>query len=614
VISRRQFVAGTVAPLFGAPPQRPGEQFFGEIVRGFARNARATSPTFAVCDFPGGTKLKNCVARSGKTYVSVARMLPALAAMYAAGRRVEGVDIGAILLAAFRNAFDPASRDYWEEPPAQKSNQRQVEASLVGWSLWRAGDSLLARLTSRERANIQAWLASCTRVAERKHNHAWFSAINHAARLGLAQRWKEFSGNEQWMLADLDALDKMGTPGDGWYSDSLTLPIFDYYNFWTFASHFLEWRQIIGRKYPEIAERFQGRLRLFLEKTPYFFSADGSHPLFGRSLIYRWAVLLPLVAAYEQGLWPHSPGLLRRIVRLSLEYHSRTGSYDGAAGKLRETYSAQGTAGLREFYVDNGHPYWCMPAFSYLALPRTDPFWTAPEEPLPVERGDYLLRFDGPRMLLAGTRASGQVRWIQAQCAYHHVRYRDKYIKFSYSSHFPFNIIPREDRCPWDAALVFRNPATGNMAARAAVDMGELTADGVHMRWHTELDGRAISVESTIRVSGEFETRRHEVTGAEGFEALEGSAALGLQAGEQPSRSGGILRSGATGCCVASWPEAASVEIAAGTNVIYPGSVVNTLRTVCRQRTVLRSVHYASPKPLDDAVLHRRARELHNSI
>jgi hypothetical protein len=414
------------------------------------------------------------------------------------------------------------------------------------------------------------------------------------------------------MLEDLKALDSMASVGDGWYSDSLTLPIFDYYNFWTFASHFLQWSQIVGKRYPEIAARFGKRVRLFLEKTPYFFGANGSHVLFGRSLIYRWAVLLPMIEAYEQGLWPHSPGLLRRIIRMSLDFHQRIGSYDSAAGKLRETYSAEGTPALREFYVDNGHPYWCMPAFSFLALPRRDPFWTAPEEPLPIEKSDFLVRFEGPRMLLSGTRASGQVRWIQAQAAYPNIRYRDKYIKFGYSSHFPFNIVPDEKRCPWDATLIFRNPSTGNMAARTAVDRGELTEGGVHIRWRTELDGRTILVETTLRLDGEFETRRHEVTGAAGLEAIEGSAALGLHAGEQPTNHDGILRS-AAGDCVASWP-AGSVEIADGTNVIHARSAVSTLRTACNERTVLRSVHYASPKPLDAVTLHRRGRELLKSL
>ena len=613
-MTRRQHLQLLAAGALGAAPAREDfDGFFFEIVRGFVRNARATSPSYAVCDFPDGTKLKTCLAHSGKTYIGVARMLPALASFRAAGRNIPGIDLDAILLAIFRHSFDPAHPDYWEEPPPDRVNQRQVEASLVAWSLWRLGDRFLARLTPRERANVQAWLASCTRVVERKHNHAWFSAINHAGRLALAPRWKEFSGDEAWMLEDLAALDAMGSPGDGWYSDSLTLPIFDYYNFWTFASHFLQWNQMIGARYPRLAARFAERLRPFLEKTPHFFGANGCHALMGRSLIYRWGVLTPLVEAYEQKLWPHSPGLLRAIVRRSLDFHRAIGSYDAEAGKLRETYSAGGTRSVREMYIDNGHPYWSMQAYSFLALPRTDPFWSAPEEPLPIDRGDFLVRFEGPRMLLAGARDSGQVRWIQAQPAYHHLRYRDKYIKFSYSSHFAFNILPEEDRCPWDNALVFRNPATGHMAARAQ-SKGELTRDGVRTQWRTELDGRTIEVVTTLRLAGEFEARVHEVRGAGGFEVLEGGCALGLEDGEEPR--GAHSLTARNGYMIAAWNlggfDSLTVETVSGANVIWPRAAVLTLRAKGADQMTLRSLHYASPKPL--AALEDRAREIRKSL
>jgi hypothetical protein len=597
-----------LAPLVGRaswPAQPSLSDFFTQILAGYLRNARATSPSYAVCDFPHGTKLRSCTTPGGKTYVSVARMLPALASY-------RSPDLDPALLSTFRNAFDPVHPDYWGEPPRDKTDQRQVEASLVAWSLWRLGGRFLRQLTSAERARIQKWLASCTVVAERKHNHAWFSAINHAARLSLSARWPEFHGDQQWMLDDLHALESMATVGDGWYADSLTLPIFDYYNFWTFASHFLEWNQIAGAKYPQLTTRFRERLKLFLKNTPYFFAANGSHVLYGRSLIYRWAVLTPLVQAYEQGLWPHSPGLLRRIVRLSLDYHRGIGSYDPDLGKLRETYSADGNPDIREFYVDNGHPYWSMQAYSFLALPATDPFWTAPEEPLPIERADFRIRFEGPRMLLVGDRRSGQVRWIQAQGTYPHIRYRDKYIKFSYSSHFPFCLLKDEDKCPWDATLVFRNPATGHTAARQGITDGRLTADGVRIAWWTELDGRRIEVISEIDILGEFERRRHHIQGAEGFEALEGSAALG---GSFTS-DGAKLRN-PSGHLIASWNLAGFDTIEPteefharrDVNVIYPRTAILTLRAKSSP-TTLASLHYASPKPLATSELEAAAKKL----
>ena len=55
--------------------------------------------------------------------------------------------------------------------------------------------------------------------------------------------------------------------------------------------------------------------------------------LFGRSLIYRWAVVLPYVLAYQQKAWPYSPGLLRRIVRRNLEFHWELGAFDARGGQ-----------------------------------------------------------------------------------------------------------------------------------------------------------------------------------------------------------------------------------------------------------------------------------------
>ena len=44
------------------------------------------------------------------------------------------------------------------------------------------------------------------------------------------------------------------------------------------------------------------RVSPMLMSTPYFFAGNGGHVLYGRSLIYRWGVLTPLVLAYQQKL------------------------------------------------------------------------------------------------------------------------------------------------------------------------------------------------------------------------------------------------------------------------------------------------------------------------
>lgn len=648
-MERRKFLelvaamlATATAPvrLAAAEPRRLSGMFdpyFLQLVQGFLLSARGTAPGFAVCDFPQGTLLKGCLTPSGKSYVSVARMLPLLSEWYAAGKEprtftIEGdaIHIEHVILEIFRNAFDPQHPHYWGEPPSDKPTQRSVEAALVADALSRVGDPLLGQLTSRERSNIQRWLASCTTFPERTTNHAWFTCLNQSVRLRLSERWPEFSGDEEWMLADLKALDALFIPGpDGWYSDWPKIPIYDYYNFWTFANFPLLWSRMIGSRYPEWSERFRSRVRLFLQTAPYFFAPDGSHPWFGRSLIYRWAVLSPLVLGYQQGIWPHSPGLLRRIVRANLEFYWKIGSFDPELGKLRETLSAEGTPDVRESYIDNGHPYWATLGMMMYSIPAADPFWTEPEEPLPVERGDFAVRFEGPRMLVAGTQASGHVRWLQARNEPKFPRYRDKYNKFVASSHFPFNILEREDRCPWDQTLVFRNRTTGVCAGRIEVVGGELLADGVETVWRADLDGREFEVRSRIRLLGDFEERTHGITVPAGVhsvevEILEGSHALGLQEDEsfedRHGESWRCIRSRRSGHCLVTWKLAGYEKLNVAewfeetkrtrVNIIYPRMAVNTLIGRVPEQVEFASLHYASPRPMELEAILRRGEEL----
>jgi len=168
-MNRRQFLASTAAPVLAAaePPHTILDRYWLPILDGFLRNARATSPSFAVCDFPDGTILKGSIGESGKTYDSVSRMLPALAAWVVSGRAKPN-DLKSLRL-MFANAFDPDHPDYWLPAEPGRSSQRQVESSLVAWSVWLLRDKLLPLLTSRQRANIQAWLASCTQYPGARH-------------------------------------------------------------------------------------------------------------------------------------------------------------------------------------------------------------------------------------------------------------------------------------------------------------------------------------------------------------------------------------------------------------------------------------------------------------
>ena len=580
------------------------ERLFREILEGFLRNAAKTSKSLAVCEFPDATITESFKAASGLSTTAVCRMMPAMAAW------VKGTGDRKLLetvATIYRNAFDPANPDYWLPSPDGKQNQRQVESSIVAWSLWLLREELLPLLGERGRRNAAEWLEGCTRVPVRGNNWAWFTAVNQAARLALAPSWPEFQGQEAFMIDDLKALDAMAA-GEGWYNDGLTGHGFDYYNSWVFASHFLYWDEIIGRRYPEWSRRFAQRLDAWLKTFPHFFAANGSHVLYGRSLIYRWAVVTPLVLAYRQQRWPHSPGLLKRIVRGNLEYFWSIGAFDSDRGKLRESLSAEGTTRIRETYIDGGHPYWGMQAFAMFLIPPGDPFWTRSEEPLPVERADFQLPLKGPGLLVAGSKASGHLRLIQARSTRDDPHYRDKYNKLAYSSHFPFCVNWEKTRGGWDNSLVLWDATTGETITRGVIESSEVTRDRVEIVYPLG----PMRVRTRVIVDGEFEGRVHHiesVASLSGWVFREGSYPLGLSGGDRVKQSaaGGTIQASnpRTTHLVAVWRLAGWQLLegftGTGDSVVYPRYVIPTLTAeISPDRRILASVHYASPRPLRD--------------
>lgn len=641
-MERREFLAALpCAALAQTPSGQPlsltvlAEQIFLEIARGYVAAAAKTSDSFAVVEYSGATVTQNFLAKSGKSATGVTRMLPALAA-WIAGKRQPGIlhiegkpfDLLDVTGSAIVNGTNPAHKDYWGASPADTQNQRQVESSIVAWSAWLLRDTLLPQLSSEERGRLNAWLASCTQREVRRNNWAWFTAVNIAARIGLKDKFEEFTYERNFMFDDLTALDAMYV-GQGWYNDDKPHQAFDYYNSWVFASHFLYWNAMVGERFPEWSKRFAERLRVYLERAPFFFGANGSHILYGRSLIYRFGVLTPLVLAYQQKLWPHEPGLLHRIVRGNLEYYRQVKGFDPAKGKLRETYSDHGTVDIHESYIDGGHPYWGMQAFSMMLIDREDLFWTGAEAPLPVERTGFVQPMESPGLVLVGHRPSGQVKLLQGRSSKSDVQYRDKYNKLVYSSHFPFNIVQRPDICPWDNALVIRDARRRKSAGRGELTESRIFNDGIEIAYAIEYGGIKVSVRSTVVAAGEFEIRTHRVIGPEdidrGIELAEGSSALGLDAPDDADHAAAdtfaIARNRRNGYLIASWLGPGWNGIGSAwdfgasdtstSNIITLQMEVNTLWVPLKPGgQVLYSVHYASPKPLPHAQLHATAAQL----
>jgi hypothetical protein len=444
------------------------------------------------------------------------------------GKRYDLVELTRRALLA---GTDPASPGYWGVPDEPgTSDQRTVESGQVAFALWQSRSRVWDTLGDRERAQIIAWLDACGhRPPAWRNNWALFWAVNHASRKALG------APHDQSIITDVLAwLDDVYC-GDGWYDDGPARGVshFDDYTLWVFSSHVLAWAQVDGMSDVARRDELLDRIRKLMVHLPYFFAADGRYPEYGRSLSYKFARLGAPIWAYHAGVWPHSPGMLRRMVGRHIRSYLDAGAVR-ADGTLRQELSSEGSADVRETYIATGSTYWAMQAFGALwTLADDDPFWTDQEEPLPVEQGDFTRVLPEPGWVLVGSRATGGVQRFSAKSS----RYPAKYGKFVYATHAPFN-----------AGLSGGMPSPDNMLCLISGDhVGhrDQTLDAavgepgwLRFRYEQTLGEYTHLIETVIVTHGDNHLRAHRIhlaSGAPPTRAVEGGFPLGYHPGAIPA-------------------------------------------------------------------------------
>ena len=73
-------------------------------------------------------------------------------------------DLLDVVGSALANGTNPDHKDYWLPASKDEQDQRQVESSLIAWSLWLLRDTLLPQMSSADRRRLDEWFASCTVV------------------------------------------------------------------------------------------------------------------------------------------------------------------------------------------------------------------------------------------------------------------------------------------------------------------------------------------------------------------------------------------------------------------------------------------------------------------
>ena len=317
-------------------------------------------------------------------------------------------------------------------------DQRIVESADIAVALWMSRERVFNKMSEAEQEQVIAWLAQVDGKGTYTDNWILFTAMVQAVRhqLGFPSPLDDLDSR----LRQIDEFYR----GDGWYVDGPT-DEFELYNAWMFGWHYLLWTWIDGERRPDQRQQVLQRGRSFLDGFLYFFGANGSYPAWGRSIVYRFAAVAPLGVGHFLEIAPEEPGLLRRVSSGCIRYFYERGLFDPEGHFVRQGYHGDFPA-AGEGYISPGSPYWCCHGLFPLTFDRDDPFWTATESPLPVERGDFELVLPSPGLLLSGRRDTGQVILLNSRSGQEHDtprhNYTSKYGKLAYSTHFPFNVIP----------------------------------------------------------------------------------------------------------------------------------------------------------------------------
>ena len=347
------------------------------------------------------------------------------------------INLETLLRDALLDGTNPSNRyTYWGD--IGHLEQRIVESADIAVAIWMSRERVFYKMTTAEQEQIVAWLAQVDGKGTYSDNWILFTAMVQAIRhhLGFPSPLDDLD----YRLMQIDEFYR----GDGWYVDGPSNE-FELYNAWMFGWHYLLWAWIDGERRPEHRQRVLERGRSFIQGFLHFFGANGSYPAWGRSIVYRFAAVAPFAVGHFLEIAPDDPGLLRRVSSGCIRYFYDRGLFDPDHHFVRQGYHGDfPEAG--EAYISPGSPYWCCHGLFALTFDHDDPFWTAIESPLPVERADFELVLPTPGFVLSGRKDTGQVLLLNSRSGQEHDaprhNYTSKYGKLTYSTHFPFNVLP----------------------------------------------------------------------------------------------------------------------------------------------------------------------------
>lgn len=410
---------------------------------------------------------------------------------------------------------------YWGD--MAHMSQHIVESADMAATIWYSRTRVFDKMTKAEQDQVMDWLGQVDDKGTYPDNWILFTALAQTVRLkmGYPVPVEELD----FRLRQTSAFYR----GDGWYLDG-ELAEYELYNAWMFSWHFLLWAEIDGDRLPDLKQQVLQRAKSFIAGFQYFFGANGSFPVWGRSLVYRFAALAAFETGYWQKIAPDDPGMLRRLTSGNIKYFYDHGLFDPEEHYVRQGYHGDFPQ-ANESYISPGSPYWCCHGLFALSFDKDDPFWTATETPLPVEREDFDLALPTPGFVVSGRKATGQVLLLNSKAATGYdawrYNYSAKYSKFTYSSHLPFNVLWAKGSYAPDAmiGLLGDDNALGH---RLTTYASEAAPGFIWCDFNEEVLHEPQKLVVAVCLVGDVQVRLAYVLPTLGVRAFEAPGALGL--------------------------------------------------------------------------------------
>ncbi len=279
-----------------------------------------------------------------------------------------------LVVKGLKNGVNPKSKDHLMFD--NRHSQPLVDAAFLAEGILRAPKQIWGNLDQQTKDRLVKEWKTSRGIKPFECNWLLFASIIEAALL-------EFTGecDMERLMYGVNRFRNEWYKGDAWYGDGPDFHL-DYYNSLVIHPMFTETLRVLKKHHLEGAdflptqELRHGRLAAELERM---ISPEGSYPVTGRSIVYRFGSFHALADAAYLHILPAnvSPAQVRCALTAVIQRQlSQPHTFD-QNGWLRIGYTGSQIR-MSEDYINTGSLYLCTAAFLPLGLPAIDPFWASP--------------------------------------------------------------------------------------------------------------------------------------------------------------------------------------------------------------------------------------------